>query len=744
MSIKYADIIIDISHEAIDRAFQYEVPYSLREKISIGQEVNIPFGRGNTIRKGYVVGLSEEAKYDVDKIKAIDSINETSIVIESHLIKLAVWIKQNYGSTMINALKTVMPIKQKVKKIEDKTIRLLLSEEESIAKLEYYKKKNSKAKLRLLIELINEKEIPKDIVNTKLNVSDTSIKAMVSEEVIAVDSKRIFRNPINTDMINRKVNNLNDTQKNIVDEFIEDYNNNVNKTYLLHGITGSGKTEVYLEIIDKVIKDGKQVIVLIPEIALTYQTVMRFRRRFGDRITIINSKLSKGERYDQFLRAKKGEVDIIIGPRSALFTPFENLGLIVIDEEHETTYKSDSPPKYHAREVAIERARMCNASVILGSATPSIESYTKAINGEYKLWTIKERAADAKMPTVEVVDLRDELKQGNRSAISNKLKALIEDRLNKKQQIMLFLNKRGYVGFVSCRSCGNVIKCPHCDVSLTIHNNNKLVCHYCNYTEENTKVCSKCGSPYIGGFKPGTQKIEEEVNRLFPSARVLRMDMDTTKNKGGHEAILSKFADGEADILIGTQMIVKGHDFSNVSLVGILLADLSLYTNDYRAGERTFDLLTQAAGRAGRGSISGEVVIQTYNTEHYAITAASKQDYEDFYEEEIAYRELMSYPPISNMLLIFIVSRNEDMADNRADAIAKYVESMNIGEILIIGPSKASVSKVSDMYRRVVYIKHSKYNELIRIKDTIENYIEDNVEYKGVNIQFDFNPMNNY
>ncbi len=744
MSIKYADIIIDISHEAIDRAFQYEVPYSLREEISIGQEVSIPFGRGNTIRKGYVVGLSDEPKYDVDKIKAINSINKTSIVIESHLIKLAVWIKQNYGSTMINALKTVMPIKQKVKKIEDKTIRLLLSEEDSIAKLEYYKKKNSKAKLRLLTELITEKEIPKDIITTKLNVSNASINAMEEEKVIAIDSERIFRNPINTDIINRKVNDLNDAQSSIVDEFIEDYDNDINKTYLLHGVTGSGKTEVYLEIIDKVIREGKQVIVLIPEIALTYQTVMRFRRRFGDRVTIINSKLSKGERYDQFLRAKKGEVDIIIGPRSALFTPFENLGLIVIDEEHETTYKSDAPPKYHAREVAIERANMCKASVILGSATPSVESYTKAISGEYKLWTIKERAASAQMPSVEIVDLRDELKQGNRSAISNKLKALMEDRLSKKQQTMLFLNKRGYAGFVSCRSCGTVVKCPHCDVSLTIHNNNKLVCHYCNYTEDNKKLCIKCGSPYIGGFKPGTQKIEEEVKRLFPTARVLRMDMDTTKNKGGHEAILSKFADGGADILVGTQMIVKGHDFSNVSLVGILLADLSLFTNDYRAGERTFDLLTQAAGRAGRGSIAGEVVIQTYNTEHYAVTTAAKQDYEEFYEEEIAYRELMSYPPISNMLLVFITAKDEGLVDSQAELIAKYIGNMNVDGMLVIGPSKASVSKVSDIYRRVVYIKHSKYNELIRIKDTIENYIDDNIEYKGINIQFDFNPMNNY
>lgn len=745
MSKTYADIIIDISHEAIDRAFQYEVPFSLCDKISIGMEVSIPFGKGNTIRKGYVVGISNEPNYDIDKIKSITDINDNMIVIESQLIKLAVWIKQNYGSTMINSLKTVMPVKEKVKKLEYKTVKLNLDKEAAINKLEIYIKKSYKARCRLLSELIEEEDIPYDIVIGKLNISKTTLDGMEKEGVLSITSERIFRDPLKGDACMSVGHRLNDVQRSIVADYCQDYDRGQQHTYLLYGVTGSGKTEVYLEIINKVICEGKQVIVLIPEIALTYQTVKRFRKRFGDRITIINSKLSKGERYDQFLRAKRGEVDIVIGPRSALFTPFTNLGLIVMDEEHETSYKSDSSPKYHARDVAIKRGEMTGASVVLGSATPSVDSFMKAKSGEYKLWEMRERVGNATLPTIEVVDLRDELKNGNRSVISEKLRDLITDRLEKKQQIMLFLNKRGYAGFVSCRSCGEVVKCPHCDVSLTIHNNNTLVCHYCGYVEPNKSICKKCGSKYIGGFKPGTQKIQEEVQKMYPQAKILRMDMDTTKGKDGHEEILAKFDSGEGDILIGTQMIVKGHDFPNVSLVGILLADLSLYGNDYRAAEKTFDLLTQAAGRAGRKDIDGEVIIQTYNTEHYAIMAAAKGDYDAFYEQEIAYRELLSYPPMSNLMVIFLMSKNEEKCELGGIDIGKYLkERFTDKRLSIIGPTTGSISKVNDIYRRVVYLKHLEYNVLVNVKDNIESYIEENEKYKGITIQFDFNPMNAY
>ena len=390
-----------------------------------------------------------------------------------------------------------------------------------------------------------------------------------------------------------------------------------------------------MEMIARVIRDGKQAIVLIPEIALTYQTVMRFYKRFGERISILNSRMSNGERYDQMMRAKAGNIDVMIGPRSALFTPFPNLGLIVIDEEHEPTYKSEQIPRYHARETAIARAKLEGASVVLGSATPSLEAFyrshvgkklsgTSMADGEYReffgggweeeqyeLLTLKNRSQKQSLPEVHVVDLREELKKGNRSIISEKLHELMEERLEKKQQIMLFINRRGYAGFVSCRNCGHVVKCQHCDVSLTSHRGGKLVCHYCGHEEQDISVCPECGSKHIGGFRVGTQQIEDLIKKEFPSARVLRMDMDTTKEKDGHEKILEQFASEDADILVGTQMIVKGHDFPNVTLVGILAADMSLYADDYRAGERTFQLLTQAAGRAGRGSEKGEVVIQT-------------------------------------------------------------------------------------------------------------------------------------
>ena len=547
----------------------------------------------------------------------------------------------------------------------------------------------------------------------------------------------------------------------IADDFCSEYDAGIRKTYLLHGITGSGKTEVYMEMIEHVLAKGKQVILLIPEIALTYQTVMRFYKRFGDRISIMNSRLSKGERFDQYMRAKQGDIDIMIGPRSALFAPFDKLGLIIIDEEHEGSYKSEMPPKYHAREVAIYRASLLGASVVLGSATPSLEAYKRAKDGEYKLYELKERISGAKLPRVYIVDLREELKKKNKSIFSEKLKELIIDRLNKKEQIMLFLNRRGFAGFVSCRSCGHVMKCPHCDVSLTYHygrDKQKLVCHYCGYDEEMPNKCPSCGSPYIATFGTGTQKVEEMVKKEFPTARVLRMDMDTTAGKEGHEKILSAFANREADILVGTQMIVKGHDFGNVSLVGILAADLSLYANDYRAAEKTFQLLTQAAGRAGRSKDNGEVVIQTYNPEHYSVTTAAANDYEAFYDREIAFRTMMKYPPVSNILVAFLTSKNDEVVAKAAElfkaAVLDYkiqmksqidTEDVQVTEDLeIIGPVKANVAKVNDIYRYVLYMKHMDYNYLKNLKNFMEGFIDYSTIFKGCSVQFDFNPMNSY
>ena len=509
----------------------------------------------------------------------------------------------------------------------------------------------------------------------------------------------------------------------------------------MYGVTGSGKTEVYMEMISRVVAQGKQAIMLIPEIALTYQTVMRFYARFGNRVSILNSRLSQGERSDQMERVRRGEVDVMIGPRSALFTPFANLGLIVIDEEHEPTYKSEQVPRYHARETAIKRAQIEQASVVLGSATPSMEAFSWCRGGSCTMLELKSRATRQMMPEVYTVDMREELRNGNRSILSDHLAELMEKCLKEHHQMMLFLNRRGYAGFVSCRSCGYVVKCPHCDVSLSEHRGGKLVCHYCGHEERMIGKCPSCGSPYIGGFRMGTQQVEDLVKKRFPQARVLRMDLDTTKNKDGHEKILSAFANEEADILIGTQMIVKGHDFPGVTLVGILAADMSLYGDDYRSGERTFQLLVQAAGRAGRGDLPGEVVIQTYSPDHYSIVSAAKQDYESFYEEEMRYRRLMGYPPAAGLMAVLVSGADEALLTKASGYLKEFaVRAAKDAPMSVIGPASPSIGKINDIYRKVIYLKSEDERILMAVKDRMEKYIEINRGFQSLKIQFDMNP----
>ena len=684
MEGKYANIIIDISHEKVDRMFQYAIPESLAGRVKPGCCVSVPFGAGNHLRKGYCIEVTDRAEYAPEKLKEIAALEEKSVQAQDRYIRLAAWMKEQYGSTMITALKTVLPVKQKVRNLEKRSCRLLLSREEAERLLEECTRKHYMGKARLIRELMQVYELPVSLITGKLHISRQTMKTMEKQGIIEVDSESGYRNPVklSADSSDARMESygkrkiLSDEQYETAAAILADFDNGKKKTCLIHGITGSGKTEVYLALIEEMVKRGKQAIVLIPEIALTYQTLLRFYMRFGDRVSVMNSTLSAGEKYDQWERAKKGEIDMIIGPRSALFTPFPDLGLIIIDEEHENTYKSETMPKYHARETAEEIASMEGALVVLGSATPSLEAYYRAKKGNYKLYELTKRQAGGELPAVYTVDLREELKQGNRSIFSRKLHGLMEDRLKKKEQSILFLNRRGYAGFISCRACGYVMKCPHCDVSLSGHKNGKLVCHYCGYEQPSVKACPSCGSKYILGFRAGTQQIEEAIGREFPKARVLRMDADTTRTKDSYEEILSAFANGEADILVGTQMIVKGHDFPNVTLVGILAADLSLHVNDYRAGERTFQLLTQAAGRAGRSGRAGEVVIQTYDPEHYSIVYAAKQDYKGFYEEEILYREMLAYPPAAHMLAVLIASPEEERGRRLAEEIGLLVRGM--------------------------------------------------------------------
>lgn len=618
------------------------------------------------------------------------------------------------------------------------------------------KKQKAKARLfRALIDADDGASLEYSFVTGKLSVSAATIRALEQSGFIEVITQSGYRNPVEHMSVDIYDKVLNAAQQSVVDAIEGDIAAGLRNTYLIKGVTGSGKTEVYMELIAHCIQSGRQAIVLIPEIALTYQTVMRFFARFGNRVSIINSRLSNGERYDQFERAKNGDIDIMIGPRSALFTPFSNLGLIIIDEEHENSYKSESVPRYHAREVAIEYARMSDAIVVLGSATPSVDSYYKAKTGVYRLLELDKRVDDRPLPKCEVVDLRQELREGNRSILSTRLQELMEERLLNGQQTMLFLNRRGKSAFMSCRACGFVVKCPHCDVSLSEHSGGVMVCHYCGYRQPVPKVCPSCGSKYISGFKAGTQKIEAMVAKRFPQARILRMDYDTTRAKDAYEKILQAFSNHEADILIGTQMIVKGHDFSNVTLVGVLAADMSLHVNDFHAAERTFALLTQAAGRAGRGKLPGNVVIQTYDPDHYAIRTAKEQDYEAFYDKEIEYRRLMHYPPVWNMLLVHVTSPDESECASMSQQVYDIASQMishadenqspdDRHQIQLIGPADATIAKVNDIYRKVIYMKTSDYAALISIKDGIEQAVKADTAMKNANISFDFNPMSGF
>ena len=752
----YANVIVDISHEKLDKTFQYSIPDELLCDIRPGVCVDIPFG-SRTIT-GYVIEVTDEPEYDPARTKPLIGIKANSVAVEAKLIALAAWIRRNYGSTMNQALKTVIPVKRQAKEQVSRSIALKIDKVRARAQLALCEAKKQKAKARLFRALIDADEgtsLEYSFVTGKLSVSAATIRALEQSGFIEVITQTGYRNPVEHMSVDTYDKVLNAAQQSVVDAIQGDIASGLRNTYLIKGVTGSGKTEVYMELIAHCIQSGRQAIVLIPEIALTYQTVMRFFSRFGNRVSIINSRLSNGERYDQFERAKNGDIDIMIGPRSALFTPFSNLGLIIIDEEHENSYKSESVPRYHAREVAIEYARMSDAIVVLGSATPSVDSYYKAKTGVYRLLELDTRVDDRPLPKCEIVDLRQELREGNRSILSTRLQELMEERLQNGQQTMLFLNRRGKSAFMSCRACGFVVKCPHCDVSLSEHSGGVMVCHYCGYRQPVPKVCPSCGSKYISGFKAGTQKIEAMVAKRFPQARILRMDYDTTRAKDSYEKILQAFSNHEADILIGTQMIVKGHDFSNVTLVGVLAADMSLHVNDFHAAERTFALLTQAAGRAGRGKLPGNVVIQTYDPDHYAIQTAKEQDYEAFYDKEIEYRRLMNYPPVWNMLLIHVTSPDEnecgsvaqrvhDISAQMRSHIEKSQSPDDRHQIQLIGPADATIAKVNDIYRKVIYMKTSDYAALISIKDGIEQAVKADTAMKNANISFDFNPMSGF
>ena len=743
--MKYANVIVDISHEKVDRIFQYRVPEALEERLEVGMQAEVPFGAGNRLRKACVVGFAASPDYPPEKIKEIHGIVEGSVKAEEQLIALAAWMRETCGSTMNQALKTVLPVRQRTRQKLSRTLTCNLSEEEGRKLLKEYERKHWQAKARLLDALLRYGPLDQQRALRELNLSAAVIHGLERENVLRVETKTLYRNPFEGHFTQKKREMLlNREQTAAVEEIWKDYAEGIRKTYLLHGVTGSGKTEVYMELIARVIREGKQAIVLIPEIALTFQTVMRFYERFGERVSVMHSRLSDGERYDQYQRAENGEIDVMIGPRSALFAPFSKIGFIIMDEEHEGSYKSETVPRYHARDAARFRAKLCGASVILGSATPSVDSYDRARSGQYGLCRLSGRFGDAKLPRVCIVDLRVELKEGNRGIFSRRLKAAMEERLQNVQQTMLFLNRRGLSGFVSCRSCGTAIRCPHCDVTLSLHSDGRLRCHYCGYETAMPSLCPSCGSRYISGFRAGTQQIEREVKKHFPQARVLRMDYDTTRTKESYEQILTAFGKGEADVLVGTQMIVKGHDFPNVTLVGVLAADISLYASDYRASERTFQILTQAVGRAGRGDKAGEAVIQTYVPDHYSIQTAARQDYEGFYSQEILYRRMLGYPPAAFLLGIYLSGPEEAFLLEQAERLGDIIRRFRVAGLTVIGPAAAALSRKSDMYRAVIYLKHTEEAALLGARKQIEQVLEQETVWQKIYLQFDYNPLNAY
>lgn len=721
----YADIVIDISHESLDRPFQYRIPESLVGQVQPGMWVLVPFGRRNTQKKGFVLKLGTKANIDPDRIKELTEIISDDNSSDKIRIALAVWMYREYGGNLIQSLRVVMAARKNVRPKQVSFLVRTSDEKRFLDYLDLARKKNWKGRVRLMEALLCRDYISSAFARQQLKIASDAIKALEEEKLIQIETKRFYRSVLPKESANLEKKQLNEEQQAIVDKLISSYQAGVRTPALLYGITGSGKTEVYMHLIEWMIRQNKQVIVLIPEISLTYQVILNFYSRFGEQVSMINSRLSDGERSDQLERARNGEISIMVGPRSALFTPFSNLGLIIVDEEQEGAYNSEQIPRYHTRETADKLAQLTNSLLLLGSATPSIESFSRAESGEYRKFCLTKRAVlGSCLPNVQVVDMRKELASGNRSVFSRELREKMEECLAKKQQMMLFINRRGFSRVVSCRSCGKPIECPHCDVALTEHLGDKLVCHYCGYTKAMPRSCPLCGSPYLAGFGLGTQKAEMMIKAQFPSARVLRMDMDTTSKKDGHEQILDSFRRREADILVGTQMIVKGHDFPGVTLVGILAADMSLYNCDFRSSERTFQLLTQAAGRAGRGMEPGNVIIQTYDPENYSIQTAANQDYESFYHQEIRFRRRMQYPPIGWMCEVMAVSAEEKLANQWIWQVQLLINRRFCDIIKIIGPSDAPIARLKDMWRKHLYIRSSDHKAYLEAMELIQEITE--------------------
>lgn len=710
----YVKVLVDIPVQQLDQSYDYRIPLKLKGLLKIGHLVRVPFGRRKAA--GFIIGFSDQPEVKEELVKEISDLLYTEAFFDEELLELFQWMAAYYKANLINIIRTAVPsgvISGKIKKKMIRYVQLKCSVKEAQDFIEREGKRSYK-QAEVLKLLLNKKGLY--TVSELAEMAGTgrdAIERLVSKNILEYIEKAERRRPfLERDNKYEKALIPTDLQQRVINRINEQIEKKEYGVFLLHGVTGSGKTEVYLQVIDTALKNSLGAIVLVPEISLTPMMVKRFYSRFGNKIAVLHSNLSPGERFDEWLRVKKGEASIVIGARSAVFAPVKNPGLIIIDEEHENSYKQGDYPYYHAREVAMKRSKITGATVILGSATPALESYYLARKGVFILSELPDRISQQGLPPVEIVDMREELKKGNTGIFSARLQKLICDALQKKRQAIIFLNRRGYVNFVFCRQCGLAVKCTNCDISLTYHADIKrLSCHYCNWTMKLPETCPECGSVYLGEYGFGTERLEEELGNLFPGAVVERMDIDTVARKGSHQKILSRFENGEIDILVGTQMIAKGHDYPNVAVVGVISADTMLNIPDFRSAERAFQLLTQAAGRTGRGEKGGQVIIQTYNPDHYSIKAACKHDYREFYDKEISIRKQFQYPPFTLLVNIIIKGPDEKEVISSSSELYRFLQRYKSLILEILGPAPAGIRKIRKQYRWQIIMKFNGYKK---------------------------------
>lgn len=722
----YVSVLIQIGAKAVDQSFSYHVPKVLEDNIKVGVRVRVPFG--NMILDGFVVDISDSSSYDNSRLKDIISVIDKKPVLNKEMLLLGRYMSDTLLSSLSSCYQVMLPkalkaeIKSNIKIKYDRYLHRIKSIEEIDG---YINNCRYESQVNLLCKLKEG-----DILITKMSSSINTIIKNGFASIVYEECKRYKYDGIS----NYKRVNLTDRQKLVSSTIVSSFGKS--DTFLLYGVTGSGKTEVYMDVIEKAINNGKSAIMLVPEIGLTPQIVGKFISRFGNIISVLHSKLSDNERYDEYRKITNGESKIVIGTRSAIFVPFNNIGVIIIDEEHTLSYKQDNNPRYSAIKVAEWRSKYHNCPLVLGSATPRLESFAKAGNHVYKLLTLTERAGMSALPSVNIINMKEEVKKGN-FILSDTLKNKIYEVLDRGEQAIILLNRRGYSSTISCRECGYVYKCPNCDITYTYHkSSNNLKCHYCGYSMVLPNKCFICGSDNLKDYGLGTEKLEEVLNSLY-NARIVRMDVDTTSKKGQHQKIIDDFGEYKYDILIGTQMIAKGLDFPLVTLVGVVSIDSSLTSPDYRASENTFQLLSQVSGRAGRGDNKGEVIVQTFNPDHYAITLAKSHNYVEFYKEEMRIRKMLKYSPYYYMVLVAITSLNYELGFKEANRIGSYIRNNISKDSIVLGPTMANMFKVNNIYHYQIIIKYRKDDSLMRALKFIMDTEKRN---NKIDVSIDFDP----